>query len=342
MRHGIVMVALAAAASWSQGCRDNPTDGDGDVDTDVDGDVDGDGDADEDGFIPACYPALGVCDPVARCGCADGQYCDVEFAYDGVAGETLEVCIGNTGGTGVHGDVGCSPGTCAPGFFCAGEADPEGNPVSVCRRWCVEEEDCSEYPGSLCNRELCYVDGDGNPIGCVEPYKLCTPEDVALGAGTARFTVCTGLPAACPGNLPRDYEISGGDVNGRCDVDLSTSPASLTFNLRDVDQSLSITGNRLLFEPREGFSPAEAGDRTLFTIYLPDGSIYPARELSSPARNGTCEIRIRYRPAEEGFDLEFTCDHIGTAFDDNQLVTLVDGALGPGTLAMDGCLVAAP
>jgi hypothetical protein len=326
------MIAVLASLALMQ-CREDETDGDADVDGD--GDVDSDGDADGDGEMP-CYPPLGVCDPIFRCGCGQGMYCDVTFIAEG--GETAEVCLDETGGTGVHGDEGCSPGTCAPGYFCAGEADPDGNPRSVCRRWCLDDDECTEYPGSHCTNEICYVDQDDNPLGCIAPYKLCTPEDVGLGAGTASFEVCTGRSDNCPGNPPFPYEITGGSVNGRCSF-IGSGPVSLTFNLRDEGQSLSVTANEILFDPSDGrFVTGEGSERARFSIIIGDRT-FSTTNITSPAETDACELRIKYLEDVAGFDLEFTCNHIDVTRTGEILVTIADGEMGPGTIQMEGCLV---
>lgn len=335
---GLLALGLPQAGCRDQRSTDGDADGDGDGDGDTDGGGDADGDGDDDGFTPGCYPELGVCDPVARCGCGDGQYCDVEFQYDGVAGVTAEICVGDTGGTGVHGDE-CAAAACAPGNSC--QADPTGGEVPLCAKWCIDDDDCAEYPGSRCGRELCYVDAGGNPIGCVEPYKLCTPEDVGLGAGTAEFSVCTGYEEDCPGNPPFTYTIGGSEVNGRCLINASTSPATLTFDIRDTEQGLSITANEVEFDLAEatsGTAEGSAGDRTRFTMIMPpDSTIYTTEVLASPPGRGYCDLQIHYREADLGFDLDFTCNHIQTAFTDFMLLTMDGDSMGPGTLSMDGC-----
>jgi hypothetical protein len=177
----------------------------------------------------------------------------------------------------------------------------------------------------------------------LEPYLACSPEDEGLGAGTAHLEVCTGRAEDCPGNPPFTYDIDGGDINGRCEF-TPGSPMSLTFSLRDEDQSLSITANDLRFTPVDGeLVVAETGEATRFSIYLPDRERpFSTTELASPPTPDTCEVRVRYIEGEDapGFALEFTCNAIDMSFTDDKLTTISAGAMGPGTVAMGGCSVA--
>lgn len=342
----LILIVLFSVLALTQ-CRDG-SDGDGDNDADTgdaggDGDVDGDSDGDAD---PSCNPpsALGVCDPILQCGCNDGYLCSVTL----IGNETVEVCVEDTGGTGVHGEEGCKTGTCAPGFFCRPWADAKGNPITVCRKWCLEDDDCEEYPGSHCNDQLAYEIGED--IVPIEPYLLCTPENETLGVGTADFTVCTGLPGNCPGNPPFHYEIGAGEVNGSCTI-TPGDPYVLIFNLHDVGQGITLTAYEVHFTPSgsdfvtavDDGGPNEA-TRSRFSIGLPgsgDNPLYSTKEFESPPGNDTCELRVRYREADEGFDLEFTCNHIEWSHEDPRLLTVNEEGteMSNGTLSMDGCLI---
>ncbi len=334
MRAFWIIVTLLASLSFLH-CREDNSDGDGDSDsdTDGDGDVDGDGDADGDGEMP-CHPALGVCDPIFQCGCSRGQYCDVTLSQETL--QTAEVCLDETGGSGEHGDEGCSPGTCAPGNFCRNSVDAEGAEITVCRAWCIDELHCADYPGSHCTDTLAYQLPDGSIVE-ISPYKTCSAEDVSLGAGTADFTICRGRAENCPGNPPHEFTIGGGEVNGRCSFS-GTDPMSLTFMLRDEVQSISITGNDIVFSPGSDFVAAEAGERARFSIFIEDDT-FSTTNITSPAETDACEVMIRYVEDgdELGFEMQFTCDHIDVTRTGETLTTLDGEEMGPGIVSMSGC-----
>lgn len=345
MRTLLTIAALTIAIASTHCREENPSDGDGDGDGDTDADSDGDTDADGDGDTDAdgdgdtdadggpCRPALDVCDPINQCNCEDGFYCEV--GLDGT--DAVEFCTEDIGGTGTHGDR-CETEACAPGSICIGETDPEGVEIGVCRSWCLDEEDCAAYPGAQCRPIPIGENEDGSLI-YLEPYALCSAEDVALGSGEASYSVCIGRQEECPGISDYSYEITGLSVNGRCTIEAATTPMALTFTMYDTPQGISITANKLYFTPSgNDYVVAETGATTRFSLFFPDDDQpYSTTELASPPTSNTCDVRIRYREADEGFDLEFTCNDVNRSWTDLYLTTVEGNTMAPGTVTMGGC-----
>jgi hypothetical protein len=328
MRALSILTALALLGALA-GCRKEP-DGDGDADADGDSDSDadegdggGDSDADQDDGGGICVPELGVCDPIAQCGCEAeaGTYCEV-----GLDGETVvEYCAPDQGGTAVQGDD-CSAATCAPGNVCV----QTGETTIICLQWCIDDPDCEAYLGSQCSLDL-----------GASPYLVCSPENESMAPGTASYSVCIGDEGECPGNPPHPYEIT--DAIGTCSVE-RTDPMTVTFTLYDEAQGISVTANKLAFTPDgDAFVPTSNGGFSRFSMFFPDDdSPYTTTELSTPSAPGGCEVMVHFDEAEAIIDVEFTCEEINRSFTNFYLTTLDGDAVGAGTLSMNGCAVIDP
>jgi len=327
-----LMIALILAMQGlgcddgGDGDGDGDVDADGDTDADADGDTDADADEEPDSFV--CRPELGVCDPIHQCDCEEGFFCDV--GVDGT--EMVEMCVEDPGdGVGVHGEE-CTAAPCAPGHVCLSDG--------FCYQWCLREQDCSSrYPGSDCTIALSV----GDPPVELSPYRVCSAEDVALGVGEASYSVCIGGEDDCPGGPAHDYELGGGDITGRCTIETG-EPMSLTFSLYDVPQGISVTGNQIIFTPSgSDLVLAETAMATRFSLFFPDDDQpYSTTELASPPTADTCELYVRYRPDDEGFDIEFTCNDVNRNWTDLYLTTVDGDSMGTGTLSMEGCDITDP
>ena len=197
---------------------DGTSDGGGDG---ADGSDDGGGDG-----PGACDP----CDPVAQCGCADGEGCHV-------GGDAPEPTCSPAGDLGEEGAC-ATDADCAAGFACHAELGLGGH----CQAYCNQDDDCGGGV-RLCNRPVAGTDvrtctSDCDPLDTVACglEQKCTLSEGADGRWDARclqhggaidFEECIEQWDCAPGYLCVEVDVQFAECEPFCVVGDSCTSGSI-------------------------------------------------------------------------------------------------------------------